>query len=602
MNLPRGSFSLSGGQYAESLALTNGKMPTDGPPMIIVDTPPGVFGSEWVRTFGASQDAYLTLVNGRFLQSSMDEISVEGIYQEGSVNAITDNLWKPAVIGEGSVQQVQYLVSKTTIDEASAATESYGEINEVRGIGLRIPAIAGGYGRTIDGLPTDPEPTDDLTKRKNDESHKVARETWKYGPVEYRWDYRKGVWSAYNELIADHENEELGTWVFSTNPDTDHGFPFLRGKLEDVFWVRRTHDKRDLRGNEEGVQTGEVMTHLEHKWYDDAENGSARLSSIFIIPHTESAAAEGDEDGCHFIGENENELGDEITGDADRIDIKHDAHFFKEKNVDGAIHFGAKASDLVEDEVISCYNPNAKYFFGEMVFIDEMPPGCSEEGELSSAPASTSGVDDHQCKWVPAVQIDECQLMGEHMVKLIENDDSLAGRLTTICNTFAQYTKDAKAVSDANIGDISTVLECLNTALQETTAAIIASVAFCIDELGYEIQDKFVELNQQMDLLPPAIEAALASCGCEATVDWDFDITPPGGHGFNLPSAVASNCELGTFSRAPELDCADVCFGVQLNGPCSDSPSYMAGMPCGDYELRDIGTSEGTAQTHEYAE
>lgn len=594
MNVPRGSFSLSGGQFSESLDLSNGKMPTDGPPMIIGDTSPGVFGSDWIKTYGASRDAYLTIVNGAFLQSSMDDITIGGIYREGSVNAINDNLWKPAVIPEGSVQQIQYMVSKTTIDEASAAVESYGEINEVRGVGLRIPSIAGGWGRTIDGRPTDPEPTDDNSKRKNDESHKVARETWKYGPVEYRWDYRKGVWSAYNELIADHEGEDLGTWVFSTNPDIDDGFPFLRGKLDDVWWVRRTFDLKDTDGTVEGVQTGEVMTHLEHKWFDETEDGAAKLSSIFIIPHRESAS--DDPDACHQKAEDTQELGTEITADCDRIDIKHDAHFFKEIDVDGPIKFGRKVSELDDD--LCCFNPRAKLFVGEMIFLDEPLEICSNVG--SAGGTSISAVDEGEpesCKWVPSVQIDECQLMGEHMVKLVTNDMKLAARITEICNELTQYTGDLAGTVDSNFDLVTDSLECFNRKLQELAQS--ASVALTAGQMATNksMAEEFAKVWNGIQTLTDSIQTALAICGCEADITYERDmgngvfISPPLGIGV-LP------CPVDTLPFVPYLEC-DMCYGVNILGPCTTQESFMAGKECGPYIPQDIDTDFGECMTHE---
>ena len=568
-------------------------MPTDGPPMIIVDTPPGVFGSDWIKTYGASRDAYLTIINGTFLQTSMDDITIEGIYKEGSVNAVDDNLWKPAIIPEGSVQQIQYMVSKATIDEASAAVESYGEINEVRGIGLRIPSIAGGWGRTIDGRPTDPEPTDDGSKRKNDESHKVARETWKYGPVEYRWDYRKGVWSAYNELIADHENEDMGTWVFSTNPDIDDGFPFLRGRLDDVFWVRRTFGLKDTDGTVEGVQTGEVMTHLEHKWFDETEDGAAKLSSIFIIPHRESAS--DDPDACHQKAEDTQELGVEITADCERIDIKHDVHFFKELDVDGPIKFGRKVSELDDD--LCCFNPRAKLFVGEMIFLDEPLEICSSVGSIGGS--SVSAVDEGEpesCKWLPSVQIDECQLMGEHMVKLVTNDMNIAARISEVCNTITDYTGDLATSLDSTHDDITDGLTCLNDAIRALALSVNVALIGLAMQVETTINLNADALNATITSLAEGVQVALAGCGCEAEIVFERDSVS--GPGLIPPLVGVAGCPELIFPFVPFVDCAE-CVGVNILGPCTTQESFMAGEPCGPYTPRDIDTDYGECMTHE---
>jgi hypothetical protein len=596
MNVPRGSFALSGGQFAQSLPASNGKKPTDGPPMIITDSPPGVYDDDWARTFGASRDAYLTLVNGAFLQTAMDEVSINGIYREGSVNAITDNLWKPAETIGGNVQQVQYIVSKESLDAASSAIESFGEINEARGIGLRVPTIAGGYGRTIDGLPTDPEPTDDPQKRKNDEAHKVARETWKYGPIEYRWDYRKGVWSAYNELIADHEGEDLGTWVFSTNPDTEDGFPFLRGRLEDVWWVRRTFDLKDTDGTVQGVKTGEIMTHLNHRWFDEDEEGAARLSSIFIIPHTQSAHEEGDDEGCHFKAEDEQELGDEVTADCDRIDIKTEVHFFKEKGIDGPVKFGRSVSDLEDD--LCCYNPRAKHFIGEMIFLDEPVEVCT--GSAGGGGGGVAIVEDSEaetCKWVPSVQIDECQLMGEHMVKLVDNDQNIAGRISDVCNMYAQFTSDLADVLDENNAAIMQSLECINLELKGIAASANAAFMAFSMTTNKVIAEKFAEVYSIIDQVIAAVESAFLQCAsCEVNITYQVD----GDNGMyigEVPSIIADDCPVPLLALAPTIDCNE-CYGVEIMGPCTTQESFMAGEACSTYVPRDIETEYGECGSH----
>lgn len=587
MNFPRGSYALSGGQLGESLSELNGKKPTDGPPMQITDTPPGCFPDDWNVTYGASRDAYLAIVNGVFLQQSIDGMSVAGIYKDGTVNADDDNLWKMADTPDGSVQQVQYIASKTTIEDASEAVESFGEISEARGIGLRVPTIAAGYGRTIDGRPTDPSPTEDTFKRKNDEGHKLARETWKYGPIELRWDYRKSVWSAYNDLIVDHENQDLGTWVFSTNSDSEEGFPFLRGRLQDVWWIRQPYDLDGTDGTQEGVQTGEIMTHLEHRWYDDTEKAAARLSSIFIIPHEESAHEEG-EDGCHFKATDTNELGDENTASAERIDIRSDVHFFKEKGIDGQIHFGRKVSELIENELLCCTNPSAKMVVGEMIFVDDPIPICNDNGEITY-------ITDNDCKWVPAIHIDECELMGGHMVKLVTNDVNLGKRISEVCNEVSSYTTNAAGVIDSNFASLSTTIDCINDSLQAFAAANNVAHAITLDAaIGY-VDGLFQQLQTDINFLVTQMNEALIACGCEG------GITAPelsyGGHGASPGAAVADDCPAGTLSHVPELDC-DVCYGTEILGPCTTQEKLIAGAPCGPWTPPTIDTEYGECENH----
>jgi hypothetical protein len=599
MQVPRGSYALSGRQLGESLPDNAGKKPTDGPPMIINDLPPGCFPDDWQVTYGASRDAYLSIINGTFVQRSIDEISVDGIYKDGMVNADNDNLWKMATPPEGSVQQVQYIVSKATIEEATEdVADSYGELSEARGIGLRIPTIAAGYGRTIDGRPTDPNPSEDPFLRKNDEAHKLARETWKYGPVEYRWDYRRGVWSAYNELIVDHEEQDLGTWVFSTNPDSEKGFPFLRGRLEDVFWVRQPFELDGTDGTEEGVKTGEVMTHLEHRWYDDNEKACASLSSIFIIPHEESAHEAGDPDGCHFKADDEQTLGDETTANAERIDIKSDVHFFKERGVDGPVKFGRKVSEL--EDLLCCHNPTAKFMFGEMIFLDEALPVC-EGQSASSAGASAASGDAETCKWIPAIQIDECELMGPHMVKLVTNDVNLAVKINEVCNEFTAYTDDMATSIDGNIQTVSDAIECINTEVQTLAASVSATISTVASEIADTANREFVAISDAFEELVASIIAALEACGCtEVLLTNPYPGPVDGfGHGISTPTIEAGDCPLGSITSTPTRDCESLCGGVQLQGPCTTQESFVVGEACIGGDVPDIDTEFGNCASHE---
>lgn len=459
-NVENPTYGLVGSQFGESAQeATNSKRPTSNSPIIITSANPGTMLNDdafWSSTYASSYDSHLTIVNGAKLQETIDNISIDGIYKNGLVNADDDNLWKSA----DGVQQIQYIASKTDVDSASSAVDSFGEVSEARGIGIRIPGIAGGWGKTIDLLPTDPEPTEDEEGRKNDEAHKLARETWKYGILDARWDYRKGVWATYNDLISDKYENGLGTWVFGTNPDTAEGFPFLRGKLDDVWWVRQPVDLDGTDGKSQGVQTGRVMTHLKHEWFDENENGSARLESIFIIPHTVSNNA------CHDKGA-ENILGSEITGDS-VIDIKTSVHFFKDTDNDGSILFGRNANDI---DLCCNIDDESKWFLGEMVFVPK-------NFKTNNCPDTNNP---EECVWQPAIQIDECQLVGGHFLDLVTNDQSLALMVCSLCDEIKSWSQSVTSViasNDAILEDrISKTQNALVKAVKDLSECIVKALS-----------------------------------------------------------------------------------------------------------------------------
>lgn len=279
VNYPKQSYGVSGGQCGSSKPAVRGKRPTDSAPIIISAQPPGSFALDdesWVQTYGASYDAFLNLLRGSDLQISIDAANnnFAGIFQ-ATPTAANLNLYDRAA----SQQQIHYVISRNTVTAARAGAQ-FGDTAEVRSIGLRAPAHMVGWGHTITMRPTDPNPSD---QRANDAEHKLARETWKTGPLDIRWDTKRGVWRAWNDLIADTYSNGVGTWVFATNPDATLGYPFLRGRLGDVWWVRKTNHNAATGRDNDDDQTGEICTHLQHKLFDQGGGGAAPLSDVFII-------------------------------------------------------------------------------------------------------------------------------------------------------------------------------------------------------------------------------------------------------------------------------------------------------------------------------
>lgn len=279
INYPKQSYGFAGTQCGSSKPAVRGKRPTDSAPIIVSSQPPGVFALDdesWVQTYGASHDAWLGLLNGASLQISVDNSNdnFAGVFA-ATPRAANANLYSVAA----SQQQIHYVVSKETV-AAGRAASTFGNISEVRSLGLRAPASIVGWGHTITMRPTDPNPSD---VRANDDEHKLARETWKTGPLDIRWDERRGMWRAWNDLIADTYSNGLGTWVFATNNDATLGYPFLRGRLEDVWWVRKVNHNTATGRDNDDDKTGEICTTLAHKLFDPTNNGAAPLWDIFII-------------------------------------------------------------------------------------------------------------------------------------------------------------------------------------------------------------------------------------------------------------------------------------------------------------------------------
>lgn len=470
-NYPLQTYAWTGMQWAASQEEVNGKLPTNGPPINVTCQPPGIFANDddiWPFIFGASQDAILCPFNGSFF--AQDLIASEGFFAPGTVyrNAIgtaDQNIYEKA----GEIQQVQYIVSGQTTSDAKekAKGTSYGSVvNEARGISLRAPLMLAGWGRTIGMRPTDPS-TSDPNGRLNDDEHKLARETWKHGPIDVRWDERRGVWAAWNDLIADHESKNLGTPVFSTNPDESCGFPFLKGQLQDVWWVRKTVDDGGDGRSDDITKSASICTRLEHKWFNEAvaSRAVAKLNSTFIICQDAGASAT---------------CGTETTFEAaNGIEILTTTYFHANETAHGPLCFTLAAPP--DDSFIG-----QLHFDGESeqwcVFTD-VPRWCDREKAAATIIFNNDKfiadgirvVADAVCNWANEVRVD----VNDNFDKVKDNDAVL---LNCIVNDLPVAIKICKQKAFDAFGEIVTEAfteysEQVKLALESTAAQIIQ----CID-------------------------------------------------------------------------------------------------------------------------
>ena len=576
---PSQTYAFSGRQWGVAQEEDAGKIPTDSAPMVITSQPPGSFAKDdigWKLTFGTSHDGWLTLFNSRFMNDSQPTLE-EDVYGDGVGTARDFNLFKLA----NEVQQITYVANKDTVEEFRNSPKAADEF-AVRGLGLRMPVMVAGYGKTVAMLPTDPDPQD---PRKNDESHKLARETWKHGPIIGRWDERSGSWSVFNDLITGQGKEDLGTLMFGTNEDEDLGFPFLKGKITDVFWVRKTEAQHGVTGKDSDFeQSAEALTHLEHRWYDDITKTVAALSSIFTIPGQNAASCHGEASGPEVVG-------DEETYTGTLIDIKSTAHFNMEgTDKDGAINFSA--IDIPPDEI--CSPGDGKYHLGIMYFNDE---GCT---------------------WDVAVKIDECELAGGHFEKMAANDVAIAERMTYFCNFITNWGGGLGGVSihqpggyslpdtqDINFGAVAASIICAgeNTQIANLNAIAnaeqLANSAFLASTnyTNFAIDSLVAAINAWItgSLIPALIACCGEGAASVGTIAPEIPSPAPVGEVTRIVPEYF-DCDLSVLP-APRLNC-EYCFGVHLNVPCGETPSVFAGDACKTNDPPVPVTAFGNCQTH----
>lgn len=119
--------------------------------------------------------------------------------------------------GSGGGHDIQIVSDGTTMREhgmdggSAIGVEMSGDFPVFRGMGLKLPAVGVGWGFTIDGRPV-PEstgtpnvygPTGTLIKSGTPpdpneflDGYLYKSDQWKSGPIDFRWDQARGVWTA----------------------------------------------------------------------------------------------------------------------------------------------------------------------------------------------------------------------------------------------------------------------------------------------------------------------------------------------------------------------------------------------------------------------
>lgn len=598
-NIAAGSYGVMGFQWGFNDTVQGGKTPTTAAPMSINGQPIGLGAIDdelWNKTFGCSMDGYLSLINGINLASTKtavlgfnDTFKLNGNFDLAFPSIKNSNIYEKISINDKEVQQVQYVASKATASDAASSISSYGEVEDVRTIGIRSPLMSCGWGKTVALRPTDPAPSSPTVE--NDDAHKLDRAGWKSGHVDWRWDSRRGVWAAWNDMIVDErDSSPFGTLVFGANSLI---FPALVATWSDAFVVRTNITDAGfipvepsfdlLKGSPEYSKTAEIYTHLDHGWFDKTTNITAPLNSIFTIV----------DNACHSVGD-EITIGDDVKRVGDSIDLKSTVHFNTGQK-DGPISFNDNLPTV------------GTVFVGDMFNFD--PAGCGP--------------------WRPAITFTDaglCQLIGEPIGELVWNDQNLATRQVAFCNNVFEWieqlhlnvegqllTGDGSEVDLVPFGcippfgnvspitniigyncDVAHTVDCLMerdkvikqrlsdhislvrelSILDDSRVVNNLSVAvfFALQELTNNINNALQNIALQLAencscfVAPPVIQSP--SLGVDP-----FDVTNPPAI-FDIPDCDSPLLEI------PEFSCDLNCRPIVLNAPCTDRDKVSIGRPC----------------------
>jgi hypothetical protein len=574
-NVPSAGFGgVTGFQWGFSVAeAIEGKRPTEGAPMRIDTSPIGLSAindTMWKKTYGASMDCFLSLVNGQKLQTYIEwtddllRVATRGINR--FPNASNLSIYKRAVVNNKEYQQIQYVASKETVQEAASAAAFFGDVDEARTIGLRMPTVVGGWGRSVNLLHTD-NGNGDFNSADNSDELKMDRNLWKFGPLDLRWDQRRGVWAAFNDMIVDHDYDGYwDTMIFGTmigevedengNPAASPMFPFLRAGWSDAFWVRSIIDGNFQNNTGAGldpnndayvsVKTGELMTHLGHYWFDATTGGAARLSSIFLVNHGTNEIDPG--------GSEEN-----ITRLGGSIDISTDAHFAMQPS-----------------------NNASAPFDGPLAFSTDVSGPCGLIGDFVFYQQTG--------KWHPRVSLPSrpCAIWGGTFFKLTENDARIGASLSNLCNDIANWTEDleeeifewtgglADPLQNGPVADIQQ--KCQDNDL--VVAALAAAIGRAVEAHTNTMLGFLVDaINSAFVDFANSVQVALLECGC-----------PPGS--LPTPIIVLDTAEVSFPDVALNTeyipidgleitirDCNE-CTPIIINGVCATPSAPSLGIPC----------------------
>jgi hypothetical protein len=367
--------------------------------MVISPLPPGANAQNdatWIQTYGASMDCVMSIMDGEQMAENIIDTGFKWSspsYFGGLPHANNSSLYVPI---DGK-QQVHFIVGKSTVASFRNTATDPILANESRSLGIRAPMQMCGWGKTITMRPTDPEPRN---KRINDDEHKLDRSTWKVGPFDARWDDNRKMWRSFNDLIVDDEGQNLGTFVFSTNPDAACGFPFLRAKLEDVLSVRRTLREIGTEGAAKADDiTKSAMLCVKLDSYALKNNKIGSWSDVLVVA-----------DLCKQTPL-EGVCGTETTKEG-KLSISTTADFFASAIQSGPV-------------VFSVTPPSDKIITGEMYYQGD---GCGGS-------------------WKPGIEVDICDkktggpaALGE----LYTNDKALQSAIILLCEQLGEGSSTSK--------------------------------------------------------------------------------------------------------------------------------------------------------------
>lgn len=503
LNYPKQTYALSGTDWGDaSENRTRGKLVIEGAPMIISTLPPGAnaYSDEaWQQVYGASMDSYLSIFDGTALSNSVTNAltNFSSVFAKSLPTAANIDIYE--ILPRSLGQQVQFVTSHSTV-EAARNNTSYLFEDNIRSIGLRAPGNMTGWGHTITMRPTDPNPED---KRANDDEHRQDRSTWKTGPLDVRWDERRGVWRAWNDLIIDDYQKGLNTLVFSTNDNDGCGFPWLRAAMADVWTVRKTFEW-DLPNqitsaqSNDTTRTGALLTRLTGNVFDATNDGAGPWTDVFKV---DIGKGPGTSATC----------GGETTTDG-VLCIKTTANFRKDATLCGPISF------------LDVPPPDPDLVLGHMYF--------------------NGGV------WQPGVTIDACDIARTEFDITADNDDNISSAWRALCQKGVNRNHGKivdVAVFEENtnaniINFLNEIEDWENQFRPNVESAIAAAILRILTNIQPKLQSDFEELVDE-------INDALDNLAIQLKENCNCDYVPPG-----LKGPKVELSQTLAIDVAPDLD------------------------------------------------
>jgi len=211
-----------------------------------------------------------------------------------------------------------------------------------------------------------------------------------------------------------------------------------------------------------------------------------------------------------------------------------------------------------------------------MVFLDVLTGVCTgQPSPFVGTSILTGSLPAPSCEWVPAIAIDECQLVGGHITDLVYNDVELGALSASLCASVSTYTQVLRSTLNSNFSNVTVDFQLLEDEIELTLEALLlcfntelmhvwTRLDVYRNEMDVALEDLVNEINLALALCCPLVELGVPIS--------PIDIPSQGAHDYPDPCLIDFNGITPFYNDFPEIPC-DSCPPIEIWTPCSQKNS-----------------------------